>query len=122
MSMAHFHGSSRVCRLKSSPARVVPRQAVAGARRKSAAKRESASKRLARKVAKRPTDVGGLYSWFDAMVIEHGKKVAVSRLSAFSKKTRAWQPALVLGYCLFGLGRSKAATQAFQEAYRRWPG
>src|SRR6267142_2559671 len=121
MSMAHFHGSSRVCRLKSSPARVALRQAVAGKRKKTAGKRESASTRLARKVAKRPSDVDALYSWFDAMLVERGKRTAVSKLSSFSSKSRAWQPALVLGYCLFGLGRPRGAINAFWEAYRRWP-
>jgi len=93
----------------------------AGARRKSPAKRLSRSARLAARVKRRPNDLGAIYDWFDAMVEENGRSAAVARLSAFSRRTKAWGPPLALGYCLFGLGRTKAGVEALRQAYDRNP-
>lgn len=65
--------------------------------------------------------MGGVYDWFDAMVDERGEGVAVARLTAFAKKSKAWGPPHALGYSLFGIGRKKAAVEAFRLAYRRNP-
>jgi predicted Zn-dependent protease len=93
-----------------------------GARRKTPARPFSRSPRLAERVAKHPNGLGTLYNWFDAVVEERGPDVAIARLRALSNKTKAWGPALALGYCLFGLGETEAGVRALREAYRRKPG
>jgi tetratricopeptide (TPR) repeat protein len=91
------------------------------ARRRKAQRAVTLAQRLARRVERQPNSVGLLYEWFDAMSAEKGPAAAAAQLAAFSKRTRAWGPALVLGYCLFGVGRAQAAVKAFREAYGRLP-
>jgi tetratricopeptide (TPR) repeat protein len=80
-----------------------------------------ASLRVTAKLAKSADDIGLLYEWFDAMATERGAQRAVDALSRRAAESSSEAPALVLGYCLFGLGRQADGVKAFELAYRRRP-
>lgn len=82
---------------------------------------ESDLERLQLQVGKDPEDVEALYAWFDALAAQAGSQTALAALRSLAARPRASSPSLVLGYCLFGLGRSREGVVAFERAHRRRP-
>lgn len=80
-----------------------------------------ASLRLTAKLARNADDIGLLYAWFDALAAEQGERRAVAALARRANEASSYAPALVLGYCFFGVGRPREAVKAFELAYRRRP-
>lgn len=68
-----------------------------------------------------PEDVEALYRWFDALATERGPEEALHALRAFAATSTAAAPSLVLGYCLFGVGRRREAVDQFRRAHARRP-
>lgn len=80
-----------------------------------------ASLQLTAKLAKNADDIGRLYEWFDALAAKQGERRAAAALTRRARESPSYEPALVLGYCLFGLNRPGDAIRAFALAYRRRP-
>src|SRR3990172_5696700 len=111
-------GSSRMCRLKSWPG--TPPAAGAGRLTRAGGAR-SRSARWARRLRRDPNDVEALYGYFDALVEESGTLRALEALEAWGRQTGAPSADLVVGYCLFGLGRNGEAVERFRRAHRARP-
>lgn len=79
------------------------------------------SARWMRRLGREPDDVEALYGYFDALVEERGARWALQALEAWGTKARAPSVGLVLGYCLFGLGRTDEAVEQFRRAHRTRP-
>ena len=62
-----------------------------------------------------------LYGYFDALVEESGTLRALEALEAWGRQTGAPSADLVVGYCLFGLGRNGEAVESFWRAHRARP-
>ena len=68
-----------------------------------------------------PNDVEAIYGYFDALSEEAGTARALEALEAWGKRAGAGSWDLVLGYCLFGLGRNAEAVEQFRRAHRARP-
>lgn len=77
--------------------------------------------RLRLQVSRDPEDVEALYAWFDALSAHAGSQSALAALRALAERPGASSPSLVLGYCLFGLGRNREGVVAFERAHKRRP-
>ncbi len=79
------------------------------------------SARWRRRLRRDPNDIEALYGYFDALVEEEGTLPAVEALEAWGRRKGAGSVDLVLGYCLFGLGRHAEAVEQFRRAHRARP-
>lgn len=76
---------------------------------------------LRRRLERDPPDFDALYAWFDGLVASSGADQAVIEFESFSRSSRSFAPALVLGYCAFAVGRGEEGVAQFKVSFERRP-